>query len=857
MRPFGGGPLVVRTSLPGTPPAASTPAAADAGPLRWVILMLSCFLLFGNYYAYDNPAALNRPLCEFLGHDYDTWQYELNLLYAVYSFPNMLLPFFGGQMVDRFSPQSVLLVLSAAVCIGQTLFSLGVSLKSFGLMLAGRVLFGIGGESIGVVQSSITTSYFRNKELAFALGLNLCISRLGSVVNSVLSPRIAASVDASAAVWAGSASCYVSLACAVVLAGIIHAQDRRANAARKSLPALIPTSGRPQRAAGGLLSEECTPLLSGQSDHDSPESDTALLIPDGADGDANLGELTPTEADRVDDAAPGTLSSQLINSFTNLHLLPFSFWMLCLICILLYGTVVPFNNIASDFLMSKWYPGDTQTAGVVMSIPDLMSTVLVPIFGYLVDRYGGRAAVLLACALVIAGVHLTLGLTMLNPVIPLVVLGFSYSLYGVAIWPSVATVVQHREQKLHSQAPDDDPPRLLGAAFGLSTSALNASLTVVPLMTAQIRVQGGSFLPVELFFVALALVGALCCGVLWVLDLANDSVLQMPELVPPSPTAPAGSVADDDIADDGDDTNSERVSLVDSVWRGDLGGQSQFESQSIYRASLRGSGLLAPSGLAESVLAEELSLLERPPDSSQPAQDPLVSPLRVSSVIPIEMPALRQPDPQPSRLSSPTHGLELAKDSAAASPAKVDPQASPCAQELAGSGDRAGDSSDAGSFLVINVRNAEPAADQSPLDSAGGHVSDMLDGQPGEGRPRDQQEPPAESTKPPILDRLFLPATVVSPLFSPLSPGESTSGQSAQPAPLAAGLFGQPHRRTPLAGLGVPGIGLMRPPFAAQPIAAPAPAPAALGAASSALAPQYVRAARPGNHSRSDMSSVE
>lgn len=45
---------------------------------------------------------------------------------------------------------------------------------------------------------------------------------------------------------------------------------------------------------------------------------------------------------------------------------PPSFWLICLICVLLYGTVVPFNNIASDFLMSKWYPNDPASAGLAM-----------------------------------------------------------------------------------------------------------------------------------------------------------------------------------------------------------------------------------------------------------------------------------------------------------------------------------------------------------------------------------------------------------------------------------------------------------------------------------------------------------
>jgi hypothetical protein len=52
--------------------------------------------------------------------------------------------------------------------------------------------------------------------------------------------------------------------------------------------------------------------------------------------------------------------------FSDVMLFPFTFWLVCAICILLYGTVIPFNNIASDFLMSKWYPGDTEMAGLVM-----------------------------------------------------------------------------------------------------------------------------------------------------------------------------------------------------------------------------------------------------------------------------------------------------------------------------------------------------------------------------------------------------------------------------------------------------------------------------------------------------------
>ncbi|KAI8821840.1 major facilitator superfamily domain-containing protein [Fimicolochytrium jonesii] len=504
MSSFGGAPILIR------PPEALKLAITEEGDeeehvasnLRWLVLGLTCMLLFGNYYAYDNPAALNWPLQKYLGHDYDTWQYELNLLYSVYSFPNMFLPFLGGQLVDKFDIKKILLVFSTIVCLGQTLFAIGVSTKSFPIMLTGRVFFGIGGESIGVVQASITTAWFRGKELAFALGLTLCIARFGSVVNANLSPRIEKIWTSSGAVWVGGLTCYLSFGCAIILVYIMahHAPDTPGSpglstSSRTSSKEDIPPSSARR---GSIQDSATTPLLPKSLNCDSPTT-TSKEAPAWLEG---LAEIA---------------------------MFPWTFWLVCLICVLLYGTVVPFNNIASDFLMSKWFPGDTQTAGTVMSIPDTMSAVLVPICGVLVDRYGGRASLLVVCALVIAAVHATLGLTQLYPVYPLVFLGLSYSMYGVAIWPSIATVIQHREDTLHHENPNDPPPKLLGTAYGLSTSALNTALTVMPLISAQIRVWGGSFVPVEMFFVALALGGAAASAVLWVVDVKHGSLLQMPE----------------------------------------------------------------------------------------------------------------------------------------------------------------------------------------------------------------------------------------------------------------------------------------------------------------------------------------
>jgi nitrate/nitrite transporter NarK len=58
------------------------------------------------------------------------------------------------------------------------------------MMLAGRAVFGLGGECMSVAQSSIVSVWFKGNELSFAMGLNLSVSRLGSVLNGIVLPRV-------------------------------------------------------------------------------------------------------------------------------------------------------------------------------------------------------------------------------------------------------------------------------------------------------------------------------------------------------------------------------------------------------------------------------------------------------------------------------------------------------------------------------------------------------------------------------------------------------------------------------------------------------------------------------------------
>lgn len=113
-------------------------------------------------------------------------------MYTVYSLPNMVLPLFGGVFLDKVGIRAGLILFTVILTFGQLIFAFGVNAELYWLALLGRFVFGLGGECMTVAQSTIVSQWFKGKELAFAFGLNLSISRLGSTLNGLIEPSYAA-----------------------------------------------------------------------------------------------------------------------------------------------------------------------------------------------------------------------------------------------------------------------------------------------------------------------------------------------------------------------------------------------------------------------------------------------------------------------------------------------------------------------------------------------------------------------------------------------------------------------------------------------------------------------------------------
>jgi MFS family permease len=137
------------------------------------VLVAVSLALFGNYYTYDSVAPVADTLQRVLGFT-DT---QLGTLNAIYSFPNIVMVLVGGLIVDRYGTRLSTLLFSMVCLAGAILTALS---PLFPVMAAGRLLFGIGAESMIVAVTVVIGQWFVGSQLGFALGLNLSIARAGS-----------------------------------------------------------------------------------------------------------------------------------------------------------------------------------------------------------------------------------------------------------------------------------------------------------------------------------------------------------------------------------------------------------------------------------------------------------------------------------------------------------------------------------------------------------------------------------------------------------------------------------------------------------------------------------------------------
>jgi MFS family permease len=254
--------------------------------------------------------------------------------------PNVFLPILGGYLIDKLGSRQMIFIFSCLVFCGSILFASGVGLKSFPLMILGRIIGGLGGESLEVAGTTITTEWFQYVGyLSLALGLNLSASRVATAAQDSISPWIVQWIESSnpdaplrqggpaAAAWFGSFICAISLVSGLVLIRIDTPQNR--------MDAGITAEGKT------MEEEDRLPLLQGAEDADEDSmdfSEQSTNITIVGDFSSPSEQIHPKESSTL-----AWLKKLKENT---------AFWILCITTVSLYGSIMPFIHVSSDCTVS-------------------------------------------------------------------------------------------------------------------------------------------------------------------------------------------------------------------------------------------------------------------------------------------------------------------------------------------------------------------------------------------------------------------------------------------------------------------------------------------------------------------------
>ena len=162
----------------------------DSVVTRWGALAIVAFTMMAAYYVNDVMA----PLKNMLESDLAWTSTEFGFFTGAYSFLNvfLLMLIWGGLILDRFGIRftgklaAILMVVGTGleyyaitVLAGNESLIFGYKTGVF-VASAGYSIFGVGAEVAGINVSKIIAKWFRGKEMATAMGVQVALARIGS-----------------------------------------------------------------------------------------------------------------------------------------------------------------------------------------------------------------------------------------------------------------------------------------------------------------------------------------------------------------------------------------------------------------------------------------------------------------------------------------------------------------------------------------------------------------------------------------------------------------------------------------------------------------------------------------------------
>ena len=360
---------------------------------RWIVLACLVVPMFASYFFDDMFSSLSElfknPECLELG-----WNMADYGFYASgYSF----LCIWGGLIVcgallDKFGVRLVGSIFVGMMVGGAALVTFAISAgfepkTSLAIAYAGCMLFGLGSEIAGVSVTRSIAKWFKGKNMALAMGLQLAIARFGTATAILIAPKI---VSQKAA-------------------GEIYTLSET------NQPALI---GLAVLAVGAIL--------------------WAIFVAMDAKFDKETGETDKVETAEEDKFRISDIWKVLKNP---------RFLMIAILCVTFYCCVIRFKKFGVSILLPL-FDVNLDIATVLLAMIPFFTILFTPLFGALVDKVGKATTWMVVGAALVLTSHLIITFApqgvAIYAYIAIALLGIGYSLVPSAMWPSVPKIIPEK-----------------------------------------------------------------------------------------------------------------------------------------------------------------------------------------------------------------------------------------------------------------------------------------------------------------------------------------------------------------------------------------------------------------------------
>ena len=358
-------------------------------------IVLACLVvpMFASYFFDDMFSSLSElfknPECLDLG-----WNMADYGFYASgYSF----LCIWGGLIVcgallDKFGVRLVGSIFVGMMVGGAALVTFAISAgfapkTSLTIAYIGCMLFGLGSEIAGVSVTRSIAKWFKGKNMALAMGLQLAIARFGTATAILIAPKIVAQKAV----------------------GEIYTLSET------NQPALI---GLAVLAVGAIL--------------------WAIFVAMDTKFDKETGETDKVETAEEDKFRFSDIWKVLSNP---------RFLMIAILCVTFYCCVIRFKKFGVSILLPL-FGVNLDIATVLLAMIPFFTILFTPLFGALVDKVGKATTWMVVGASLVLTSHLIITFAPQGvpayAYIAIALLGIGYSLVPSAMWPSVPKIIPEK-----------------------------------------------------------------------------------------------------------------------------------------------------------------------------------------------------------------------------------------------------------------------------------------------------------------------------------------------------------------------------------------------------------------------------